>query len=103
MLNPAIKICGVSTPAALDATIHVRADYVGFVFYAPSPRNLAARDAAELAARADGRIAKVGLFVDADDALIAEAVTAARLDALQLHGSETPARAAQLRAGVSLP
>jgi phosphoribosylanthranilate isomerase len=103
MLNPAIKICGVSTPAALDATIHVRADYVGFVFYAPSPRNLAARDAAELAARADGRIAKVGLFVDADDALIAEAVTAARLDALQLHGSETPARAAQLRAQLGLP
>ena len=103
MLNPAIKICGVSTPAALDATIQVRADYVGFVFYAPSPRNLAARDAAELAARADGRIAKVGLFVDADDALIAEAVTAARLDALQLHGSETPERAAQLRAQLGLP
>ena len=103
MLNPAIKICGVSTPAALDATIQVRADYVGFVFYAPSPRNLAARDAAELAARADGRIAKVGLFVDADDALIAEAVTAARLNALQLHGSETPERAAQLRAQLGLP
>jgi phosphoribosylanthranilate isomerase len=103
MLNPAIKICGVSTPAALDATIQVRADYVGFVFYAPSPRNLAARDAAALAARADGRIAKVGLFVDADDALIAEAVTAARLNALQLHGSETPERAAQLRAQLGLP
>lgn len=103
MPAPAIKICGVSTPAALDATIQARADYVGFVFYAPSPRNLAPRDAAALADRAEGRIARVGLFVDAGDTLIAEAVTAARLDVLQLHGEETPERAARLRAQLGLP
>lgn len=103
MPTPAIKICGVSAPAALDATIRGRADYVGFVFFPPSPRNLTPREAAPLAARAAGRIAKVGLFVDAADALIAEAVAAAQLDALQLHGSETPARAAHLRAEFGLP
>jgi phosphoribosylanthranilate isomerase len=61
------------------------------------------RDAAQLGARNAGRSRLVGLFVDADDATIAEAVTAARLDVLQLHGQETPARAAQLRAQFGLP
>ena len=103
MPTPAIKICGVSTPGALDAAIQARADYVGFVFYPPSPRNIAPRDAAALGTRATGRIARVGLFVDADDALIAEALTAAGLDALQLHGEESPDRAAQLRAHFGLP
>jgi phosphoribosylanthranilate isomerase len=45
----------------------------------------------------------VGLFVDADDATIAETVAAARLDILQLHGRESPERAAQLRARFGLP
>jgi phosphoribosylanthranilate isomerase len=103
MPAPAIKICGVTTPDALDAAVAARADHVGFVFFPPSPRNLAPRDAAPLAARASDRIARVGLFVDADDALIADAVSAARLDALQLHGKETPARAAELRARFRLP
>jgi phosphoribosylanthranilate isomerase len=100
---PAIKICGVTAPEALDAIVAARADHVGFVFFARSPRNLALREAPALAARCAGRISRVGLFVDADDALIAEAVAAARLDALQLHGSEPPERAAQLRARFGLP
>ena len=103
MPAPAIKICGVSTPNALDATIGARADYVGFVFFPPSPRNVAPRDAAVLAARAAGRIARVGLFVDAPDALIAEAVSAGQLDALQLHGSEPVERAAELKKLFGLP
>jgi len=103
MPAPAIKICGVTTPAILDAVIAARAAHVGFVFFPRSPRNIAPRDAAALGARAEGRISRVGLFVDADDALIVEAATAARLDALQLHGEESPERAAQLRARLGLP
>ena len=103
MPAPAIKICGVTTPATLHAVIAARADHVGFVFFAKSPRNLALRDAAELAARAQGQISRVGLFVDADDTAIAEAVAAARLDALQLHGEESAARTAQLRNRFGLP
>lgn len=103
MPAPAIKICGLNTPQALDAAIAARADYGGFVFFARSPRHLSLADAAALGARAEGRIARVGLFVDADDAAIAEAVAAARLDALQLHGQESPERAAQLKARFGLP
>ncbi|MCW1430075.1 phosphoribosylanthranilate isomerase [Novosphingobium sp. JCM 18896] len=103
MSRTAIKICGLTTPDTLEATIKARADHVGFNFFPPSPRYLAPRDAAALAARAEGRISCVGLFVDADDAAIAEAVTAARLDAIQLHGQESPERAAQLKARFGLP
>ncbi|KHK91029.1 phosphoribosylanthranilate isomerase [Novosphingobium malaysiense] len=98
MPTAAIKICGISTPMALEAAIRARADHAGFVFFPKSPRHVSPAQAAELAERAKGRIARVGLFVDADDATLAEAVEAADLDVLQLHGKETPERAAQLRA-----
>lgn len=103
MPAPRIKICGITTAATLDAAIAARADFVGLTFVPLSPRCLTPAAAAGLAARAAGRIGKVGLFVDAGDAAIAEAVAAARLDALQLHGSETPQRAAELRARFALP
>jgi len=103
MAGPEIKICGLRTPEALDAAIGARADYAGFVFFPPSPRHLELAEAAALATRAEGRIRRVGLFVDADDATIAEAVAAARLDVLQLHGKETPERAAQVQARFGLP
>jgi phosphoribosylanthranilate isomerase len=99
----AIKICGLTTADALEAAVAARADYAGFVFYPPSPRNLSPRDAAPLAERAAGRIARVGLFVDAGDEAIAEALAAAKLDVLQLHGTETPERTAQVRARFGLP
>lgn len=103
MPAPSIKICGLNAPAALDAAITARADYAGFVFFPPSPRHLSLADAAALGARAQGRITRVGLFVDADDAAIADAVSAAQLDVLQLHGQETPERTAQLKAQFGLP
>ncbi len=103
MPAPLIKICGLTTPAALDATIAARADYAGLVVFPPSPRHLALADAAALGARAAGRIKLVGLFVDAPDSLIAETALAARLDVIQLHGAESPARAAELRAAFGLP
>lgn len=103
MPAPAIKICGISSPDALEAIIRARADYAGFVFFPKSPRNVTVAQAAQLADRAHGRISRIGLFVDADDAAIGEAVSAARLDGLQLHGQESPERAAQLRARFGLP
>ncbi|WP_404999302.1 N-(5'-phosphoribosyl)anthranilate isomerase (plasmid) [Escherichia coli] len=85
-----IKICGISTPEALDATIAARADYAGLVFYPASPRAVTSNVAGALTSRAAGQIAMVGLFVDADDAVIADALVAAKLNALQLHGSDRP-------------
>ncbi|MDV5663218.1 hypothetical protein [Klebsiella pneumoniae] len=58
-----IKICGISTPEALDATIAARADYAGLVFYPASPRAVTSNVAGALTSRAAGQIAMVGLFV----------------------------------------
>ncbi|CDO37702.1 phosphoribosylanthranilate isomerase [Novosphingobium sp. KN65.2] len=103
MPTPEIKICGIREPGSLDVAIRARAAYAGFVFFPKSPRNVTPAEAAALSARAQGRIARVGLFVDAEDAMLAEAMAAARLDVLQLHGQETPERAAQLRARFGIP
>jgi len=92
------KICGLSTPQTLDAAIAGRASHVGFVFFAKSPRNVDADRAAQLAARTPDHVARVGVFVDPDDALLERMVPAARLAAIQLHGDETPDRAAAIRA-----
>ena len=54
------------------------------------PRAVTSNVAGALTSRAAGQIAMVGLFVDADDAVIADALVAAKLNALQLHGSESP-------------
>ena len=98
----AIKICGINTPQALDAAIAARADYIGLVFFAKSPRNVTIAQAAELAARAAGRTKVVGLFVNAPTVFIAEAARAAKLDVVQLHGGETPDALATIRAGVGV-
>ncbi|MFA6218276.1 MAG: phosphoribosylanthranilate isomerase [Erythrobacter sp.] len=103
MAGTRIKVCGISTLETLDAVLDARADYIGLNFYPPSPRHVIARQAAQLAERSLGRIARVGVFVDPDDALLAQAVAAGRLDAIQLHGAETPQRAAELRDRLALP
>ncbi|MDE2436102.1 MAG: phosphoribosylanthranilate isomerase [Sphingomonadales bacterium] len=103
MPAPLTKICGLRTAEALDAAIAARADYAGFNFYAPSPRFVSGGEVSALGAQAAGRITRVGVFVDADDALIGGMVATGALDVLQLHGSEPPARAAALRARYGLP
>lgn len=103
MAVPKIKICGINSPEALDATIAARADFCGFNFYPPSPRFVSAAAVAQLAERAGGRIPCVGVFVDADDATLAEMLAAGGLAAIQLHGSESPERVAQVKARFGRP
>lgn len=90
------KICGLSTPDTIDAAVAGGASHVGFVFFAPSPRDVAPDRAAALAERVPRHVRTVGVFVDPDDALVEAAVRAARPDAIQLHRT-TPDRAAHLR------
>lgn len=97
------KICGVGDAAAIDAAVAGGAAFVGFVFFTPSPRDLSLNRAAMLAARVPDRVGRVGVFVDADDALIGAAAAAGRLTALQLHGGETPARGRAVGERFGLP
>jgi len=92
-----VKICGLKTEAALEAALAGGAEYVGLVFFPPSPRNITPEAAKPLAARARGRARIVALLVDPDDALIDAVVAATDPDMLQLHGDETPQRVAEVR------
>lgn len=98
-----VKICGLSTPATLDAALDARAAMIGLVLVDGSPRHVPLDAAAGLAARVRGRAAIVALVVDADDDALARLIAALRPDWLQLHGRETPERTAGVRARFGLP
>lgn len=101
-MSVAVKICGLTDEESIDAAIEAGADYLGFVFFAKSPRNLGAERAAELTQFVEG-VQKVGLFVDPDDALLDEVLTHVRLDLLQFHGNESPERLERIRREFALP
>lgn len=91
------KICGIKSPEAMAAAVAGRAAYVGLVFYPPSPRNVTPEQAASLIAGVPEHIAKVGLFVDADNDTLQRVLDVVPLDLLQLHGNETPQRVATIK------
>ena len=92
-----VKICGLTTPDTLDAALGGGADFVGAVVFPKSPRHIAPLHAATLFDRARGKAKVVAVTVDADDALLTEIALILKPDLIQLHGSETPARAEQVR------
>jgi len=96
-----IKICGINDPAALAAAAEAGADWIGFVFFPPSPRSITPAQAAALAAPAPPGLPRAGLFVDPTDDAVAATLAAVRLDALQVYGHDVPA--ARLRARFGLP
>jgi phosphoribosylanthranilate isomerase len=98
-----VKICGCNSREAVAAAVAGGADYVGFVFYPPSPRAVGAEEAAQLAQLIPERVRRVGLFVDPDDELLARVRRSVPLDLVQLHGSEPPDRVAAIKRLTGLP
>jgi phosphoribosylanthranilate isomerase len=98
-----VKICGLSTPATLDAALAAGSDMVGFVFFPASPRHVDLDTARVLGKQARGRAIKVALSVDADDALLANSIDALQPQILQLHGSESVARIRDIKQKFGLP
>lgn len=103
MSRLAIKICGLSTPDTVGAAVRAGASHVGFVHFPKSPRHVAADQMRALAAAIPASIEKVGVVVDPDDELLADLVASGALTALQLHGKESPQRAAAIRQRFGLP
>lgn len=93
-----VKICGLTTPETLDTALEGGAAYVGAVIFTKSPRHIEPEDAGELFAAARGRAKIVAVVVDPDDALLLRIAEHLKPDFIQLHGSEVPERAAQVRA-----
>ena len=98
-----VKICGLSTSATLTAALDAGADYVGLVFYGPSPRNVSLERASALAGIARGRARIVALTVDAADEQILAIRESVAPDLYQLHGAETPEHVARVAALTGKP
>jgi phosphoribosylanthranilate isomerase len=96
-----VKICGINDPVAFDTAIEAGADWVGFVFFPPSPRYVTPETAAALSSRAAGP-PRVGLFVDPTEAAIARVLETVKLDVLQIYGAVADLDAIKARFGLPI-
>ena len=85
-----VKICGITSIDDAQAAVEAGADALGFMFYEPSPRYLTPEEAGAIIRELPAHVARVGVFVDADEATIHNTATTAGLDTLQFHGNEPP-------------
>ena len=97
-----VKICGITNLE--DALISAKfgADALGFNFYERSPRYIKPEKAREIVEQLPAEVLKVGVFVNENLDKIVEIAEVARLEALQLHGEETPEFARELKARTNL-
>ncbi len=98
-----VKICGLRDAATIKAAADAGAVYIGLNFFPKSPRSVTIAEAAALAIDAPAGSAKVGLVVNADDAMLDAIMADVPLDMLQLHGAESPERVAAVKARYGLP
>lgn len=87
-----VKICGITTPGAAEATLRAGAEFGGLVFHPKSPRHLSLDQARSIATILRHRAKVAALFVNPDDHDIETVRHAIRPDLIQLHGHETHAR-----------
>ena len=92
-----IKMCGLSRPCDIAAANAIRPEYIGFVFYPKSKRNVTPEQAAQLKKRLSPAIQAVGVFVDAAPEAVSALLRQGVIDMAQLHGHEDEAYLASLR------
>ena len=90
------KICGLTRPEDVENAIEYGASFLGFIVECPSKRRLSVAEAAQLSRPVQGIIPRVAVTVNPDDDLIDRILTQMQPDFIQLHGDETPARAAEI-------
>ena len=90
-----IKICGITRMEDVLAAAQAGANAIGLVFYERSPRHVSIAQAAQLVAALPPFVTSVGLFVNAEAALVREVLGQVPLDLLQFHGDEPPEYCAQ--------
>ena len=102
-MDTKVKICGLTTPDSIAAAAAAGVTYVGYNFFAKSPRYADPDLARSVALETPVGVAKVGLVVNADDAFLDHLTSKVPLDMIQLHGGESPERVAEVRARYGLP
>lgn len=85
-----VKICGITNVVDAQAAVEAGADALGFIFCPSSPRCVSVETAGAISRELPPFIVRVGVFVDAPEELIWEAIRECRLNLLQFHGEESP-------------
>lgn len=98
-----IKICGLKDIGHLNLLGELGVAYAGLVFFPKSPRYIPAEPAHQLSAHKPPALNLVGLFVNPSDEEIAHILPHVKLDMIQLHGDESPARVRAIRSKFHLP
>jgi len=90
-----VKICGMTDAATIQTAINHKVDYLGFVFYQKSPRNLTPKQATLLTKNIPSHINKVAVIVNETDQFIEYIKN--DFDTFQLHGDEDLNRVKELK------
>jgi phosphoribosylanthranilate isomerase len=85
-----IKICGITNLEDALLAAELGADALGFIFYPPSPRQVAPEAARDIITQLPPFVTTVGVFVDEDAAFVRQLAARLGLDWVQLHGQESP-------------
>jgi phosphoribosylanthranilate isomerase len=91
-----VKICGITNAADAMAAVDAGANYLGFNFYAKSPRRISEAEALKIRRELPKKVEAVGIFVNESVARVAEMSKTLKLDAAQLHGDEGPDAVSEL-------
>ncbi len=89
-----VKICGIKRAQDALCAAHSGADAIGAVFISGSARELPVADVREVFDAVPPFVSRIGLFRDAEAALVREIAALGKLSALQFHGQETDAQCA---------
>ena len=89
-MSVTVKICGITSEADALAAAEAGADAIGLMFYEDSPRHVTLEQAKAISAALPQHVMRVGVFVNAEEAFVHQALTECMLNILQFHGDETP-------------
>jgi phosphoribosylanthranilate isomerase len=94
-MHPKVKICGMTNAETIQTAIKHNVDYLGFVFYPKSPRNLTPKQAKKLTKNIPQNVKRVAVLVNAKDEFIEQIKD--YFDCFQLHGHEDVKRIKELK------
>ena len=89
-MSVTVKICGITSEADALAAAEAGADAIGLMFYEGSPRHVTLEQAKAISAALPPHVMRVGVFVNAEEAFVHQALTECMLNILQFHGDESP-------------